>query len=309
MSGLEFLFLDGGATVTALAVGAASALGFRTNRRHREGIEVSGPELESLRSQLEKAHDAVTEGHKTLTQRWGRGPLSLFDGRSKFEAATRGVPPWAVRCIEEAGCLVDEAAQVCDHADMYEAQATAALEEKCGVERAPFVELIDRMKNLAARLEDIVPRITFAREAFDKPAQASAETPHAANIPPAAHAASIEDAFSLSGVPPAKLSVACDDPSATAPTTDSGDPAAAGTSSTVLVLPATTADYTVDTDAKSPTADLPTRVIRPNDGLDRAYQKMKNTVKSAVGKVNEFVAEDEQEEEAAWDSSFMIMQA
>jgi len=292
MSGLEILFLDGGAAFTALTVGAASALGLRNRRRHgRDGAEVSGKELEGLRLELEKAHESVTEAHKALARTWGRGPLSLFDSRSKDQAATHGVPAWAVCCVEGAAGLVHEAAQVCDLADTYEAQASAALTEKCGVERVPVVELIDRLEDLAERLKASMTRLTMARTAFDEPAQASAKTPHAAKTSPVAHAARIEDACSLSGAPPAKLSVACDDPSATAPT--------------VLVLPATTTYNTFDTDAKSPTADLPTRVIKPNDGLDRAYQAMRNGVKSAVGMVNEFDAQDEQDEEEAWDSFFL----
>mmetsp|Transcript_128307 Transcript_128307/g.256261 ORF Transcript_128307/g.256261 Transcript_128307/m.256261 type:complete len:275 (-) Transcript_128307:23-847(-) len=170
MSGLELLFIDGGATVTALAGAGAAALGYKQRNDDDDRFVGSEEELCWLRSNLRQAHNSLDAGHSALTAAW-RGPLSLFSSRDESAAIERGVPKWAASVVRGARGLVDEAAGLGDLADVYEAQLRLAeqgdSQSTRGVLRAPVLELSARIEGLAQRSTEAVPAVVLSRDAFD----------------------------------------------------------------------------------------------------------------------------------------------
>lgn len=170
MSGLELLFIDGGATVTTLVGAGAAALGYKQRRTDDDQFVGSEEELCSLRSNLRQAQNSLDAGHGALTAAW-RGPLSLFGSRDESAAIERGVPKWATSVALGARGLVDEAAGLGDLADVYEAQLRLAeqgdSQSNRGVLRDPVLDLSERIEDLAQRSTEAVPAVVLSRDAFD----------------------------------------------------------------------------------------------------------------------------------------------
>ncbi|CAE8731429.1 unnamed protein product, partial [Polarella glacialis] len=146
-SGLELLFLDGGATVAGLVGAGAAALGYEQRRRDDEELAESLEEFQYLRVVLVEAKVCAHAGHRAVTAAW-RGPLSLFGQREEAAAAERGVPAWAAAAACAARGLADEAAELQDLADVYEAQ-------------------LERLSLDLTTQALGVPSVILAREAFD----------------------------------------------------------------------------------------------------------------------------------------------
>jgi len=84
-------------------------------------------------------------------------------------AAARRVPSWAISCVVDGRRLVDEAAELDDLVDVYDAQIQVAERDACGVLRDPVYALAGQLEGLASRLTAHVPRLIAARDAFDEP--------------------------------------------------------------------------------------------------------------------------------------------
>lgn len=127
---------------------------------------------QDLREQLRSAHHGVDIGHREATTIW-RSPLSLFDDKS----VDADVPLWAVRSVLEAQALVEEAAELGDLTDVYEAQIVTAENERRLFLHAPVCKLINRLDDLRLRLNTHLPCLAAARKAFDAPTEAVRESP------------------------------------------------------------------------------------------------------------------------------------
>ncbi|CAE8590955.1 unnamed protein product, partial [Polarella glacialis] len=165
-SGLELLFLDGGATVAGLVGAGAAALGYEQRRRDDEELAESLEEFQYLRVVLVEAKVCAHAGHRAVTAAW-RGPLSLFGQREEAAAAERGVPAWAAAAACAARGLADEAAELQDLADVYEAQLMLAARVGRSLRRAPVRQLEAQLERLSLDLTTQVPSVILAREAFD----------------------------------------------------------------------------------------------------------------------------------------------
>lgn len=168
MSGLEFL----------LAVPVAAALGYRQHQQDNEEL-VGFEDLPQLREVLRKVQESVDSGHSSLTTVWGT-PLSLFSKADETSAEEQGVPAWAVASIRMGQRLVDEAAELRDMTDVYEAQLLVAEREDNkgrGVLRSPVLTLIGCLEELAPRFAAQVSCLILARDAFDRPADAPGDDP------------------------------------------------------------------------------------------------------------------------------------
>eukprot|EP00927_Polykrikos_kofoidii_P066989 TRINITY_DN62539_c0_g1_i1.p1 TRINITY_DN62539_c0_g1~~TRINITY_DN62539_c0_g1_i1.p1 ORF type:complete len:272 (+),score=44.11 TRINITY_DN62539_c0_g1_i1:59-817(+) len=188
MSGVELLFVDGGATVTGLVSAGAAALGY--GQRNRDAKELAcEDELPNLRRCLLEAHASTEAGHRALTASW-RDPLSLCGAQQETSARDRGVPDWAIEAVTFARRLVDDAAELVDLADVYNAQILFAEKEGAkgkGLMREPVLELICRLENLECQLTAHVSRIIQAREAFDSETPSRVEEPLAQSLKESLH--------------------------------------------------------------------------------------------------------------------------
>jgi len=139
MTGVEILFtpfFDGGATVTALIGAGATALGYRQYHRDEEEL-FSAAELAHWRSALHDVRLSVDASHQAITAAWG-SPLSLF---REDDEALAALPQGAsiLASVKMAKTLVEEASQLDDFEDVYEAQFFVAEREGKGVLREPVL--------------------------------------------------------------------------------------------------------------------------------------------------------------------------
>eukprot|EP00747_Dinoflagellata_sp_TGD_P206535 gnl/TRDRNA2_/TRDRNA2_80234_c0_seq1.p1 gnl/TRDRNA2_/TRDRNA2_80234_c0~~gnl/TRDRNA2_/TRDRNA2_80234_c0_seq1.p1 ORF type:complete len:428 (+),score=95.29 gnl/TRDRNA2_/TRDRNA2_80234_c0_seq1:14-1297(+) len=173
MSGLEVLFIDGGATVSGLAAAALSAIGYKQSQKDDEEL-AKVEQLPDMLRLLQEAHAKMDAKHSQMTSTW-RCPLSLFGEREASAAASRGVPSEAIAAVWAGQRLVDEAAALVDRCDVYEAQLSIAIRDGSqgkGLLRAPVCKLTESVNSMSLRLERYIPRMVSARKAFDAPQDA-----------------------------------------------------------------------------------------------------------------------------------------
>lgn len=154
---------------------------------------------------LRRAQRAVEVLHKEVTATW-REPLSLFDSFAGEAAVERGVPQWAAQVVQLAVKMVDTAVGVDDLRHRYEMQIDAAVRDSRKIDRTPIVNLLERCDRLAEHIRELVPLLVEAREAFDKPEDASLDGPvneHGCELAPLLEALfeSSRAEFSALGVP------------------------------------------------------------------------------------------------------------
>lgn len=115
-----------------------------------------------------EAHAGMEDAHKEMTKVWG-GSLSLFEEKDALEA---GEHRSIVRIVLEAKRMAEEAAELYDRADVYEAQfAEDQRDERIGVKRGPVNKHTERMKDLQQRLVSCAERLKHARDKVDSPTQ------------------------------------------------------------------------------------------------------------------------------------------
>jgi hypothetical protein len=180
MSGVELLFIDGGATVTAVLTAGAARLGFKQAKRDDEQF-LPKDDLEDALLSLKIARDKVNVAHRTLTQTW-RGPVSLFGEKEKNASREHGVPIWAMGVLEKAQRLADESAKLDHFTDNYIAQFERALQGSGEhVLRKPVHSLIEALDLLWSRLSLHTQHLALARKAFDSPQEFQVEPSQISN--------------------------------------------------------------------------------------------------------------------------------
>ena len=158
MSGLE-LFMDGGATLAGAVSAGAALLGYKQQKEDDSELVEDEEELERLRQNLGEAITSTCAAHAAITAAWGES-LSLF--------VARGAQSLAVEALEAAKRLVEEAAELEDLADVYDAQLQLAITKRRGLRRTPLRHLETRLDGLSLALTAHVPAVVLAKEAFKR---------------------------------------------------------------------------------------------------------------------------------------------
>ncbi|CAE7452353.1 D27 [Symbiodinium natans] len=158
MSGLEMLFMDGGATVAGVLSAAAAVLGYKQQKEDDIELVDQPPDLELLRGNLADAYTSACAAHAAATAAWGE-PLSLF-------RASGDCPPWAEAVGQSAKDLVDKASELEDLADVYDSQLQLALSDGKSLQRAPLEALVEKLNELTIVLTQQVPALIVARDAM-----------------------------------------------------------------------------------------------------------------------------------------------
>lgn len=163
-----------------IIVGAAAQyLGYLQNRQDKEAIVYKPEELAELWAQLQASRAPLAASHRDLTDAWHAGPLSLFEAADRLVALQRGVPDWALACVDVTQRLLEEVAELGDKADVYEAQFQLATQSGQSLMRDPVRDITERLTYLTQRLQSHVPFMRLARAAFEDP-EGAGSTGHAA---------------------------------------------------------------------------------------------------------------------------------
>ena len=157
MSGLE-LFMDGGATLAgAVSAGSMPSWATSSKRRTTASLWRIRRSWNTSRQNLGEAITSTCAAHAAITAAWGQ-PLSLF--------MAHGAQGVAVEALERAKQLVEEAAELEDLADVYDAQLQLAITQQRSLQRTPVRLLESRLDTLSLALTSHVPAVVLAKEAF-----------------------------------------------------------------------------------------------------------------------------------------------
>lgn len=162
-----------------IAGAAAQYFGYRQNKQDKKAIVHKPEALAELWALLQAARAPLGAAHRDLTDAWAAGPLSLFEAADRLVAMQRGVPEWALACVDVTQRLLEEVAEIGDKADVYEAQLGLATHSGQSVMRDPVRDITDRLTYLTERLQLHVPFMRLARAAFEDP-EGAGTTGHAA---------------------------------------------------------------------------------------------------------------------------------
>lgn len=157
-----------------IAGAAAQFLGYRQNQQDKCDIFHKPEDLAELWNLLRSSRAPLEAAHRDLTDAWHAGPLSLFEAADRLLALQRGVPDWALACVDVTQRLLNEVAELGDKADVYESQFELATHSGQSVVHQPVHDLTDRLTYLTQRLQSHVPFMRLARAAFEDPTSAGA---------------------------------------------------------------------------------------------------------------------------------------
>lgn len=125
-------------------------------------------QMEPLLRSLRRAASAVDSAHKAIHTEW-RGSITLF---TPAEEDRKRVPLWATHAVLQAKAIILDATEVGHLVASYENQLLDAERNGTRIDREAVLKLLAHSDNVCERLEQVLPLVRKARQAFDKPLMA-----------------------------------------------------------------------------------------------------------------------------------------